>query len=146
MRIAVWMVLVSSSLLGACSGLAEQRLRSSDGRLAPCKGPHCVSSMESDPARRVTPLVYTVSPVAAQTSLVTIIKAMPRATVENQQPGYVHAVFESALFGYKDDVEFLFAPGNRIDLRSSARVGYYDFDANRKRIEAIRAEFDRTQP
>lgn len=137
---------VMLALLAGCSHFAKQRLRGGDGRLAPCAGPHCVSSQEKDPARKVAPLVYTVAPSVAQSTLVTIIQGMEDARVESNQPGYIHASFAGSLFGYVDDVEFVFASGNRIDVRSSARKGYYDFEVNRKRIESIRAAFDRTQP
>lgn len=43
---------------------------------------------------------------------------------------------------YVDDVEFLLDPArSRIDVRSSSRIGYYDFQINRERIEDIRRRF-----
>jgi len=146
MRSAVLVILVVTGLLTGCSHFAKQRLRGADGRLAPCAGPHCVSSLDRDPARKVAPLIYSVAPTVAQTTLVGILQGMEDAKVETNQPGYLHATFAGSLFGYVDDVEFVFGTGNRIDVRSSARTGYYDFDVNRERIEKIRAAFDRTQP
>lgn len=146
MRSAVTVVLLVAAQLSGCSHFAQQRLRGSDGRLAPCAGPHCVNSQDRDPARTIAPLVYSVAPTVAQTTLVGIIQGMDSARVEANQPGYIHATFSGSLFGYTDDVEFVFGSGNRIDVRSSARTGYYDFNVNRERIEKIRAAFDRTQP
>jgi uncharacterized protein (DUF1499 family) len=41
-----------------------------------------------------------------------------------------------------DDLEFhLDASARVIHVRSAARLGYSDFGVNRKRIEAIRAQF-----
>jgi uncharacterized protein (DUF1499 family) len=146
MKIARIMAACSALLLAGCGSLAAQKLRSADGRLAPCGGPHCVSSVDPDPERRVPPLVYTVSPSVAQKQLVAILKGMERTRVVANQHGYVRAEVESALLGFVDDVELLFGAGNRIDVRSSSRAGYYDFDVNRRRVEQIRAAFDRTQP
>lgn len=144
--VMVTLLLMVAVLLTACSHFAKQRLRGADGRLAPCAGPHCVSSLDKDPARKIAPLVYSVAPSVAQSTLVGIIQGMDSATVETNQPGYLHATFAGSLFGYIDDVEFVFGAGNRIDVRSSARTGYYDFDVNRERVEKIRAAFDLTQP
>ncbi|MDB6123777.1 MAG: hypothetical protein JWQ71_2770 [Pedosphaera sp.] len=42
-------------------------------------------------------------------------------------------------------VEFLLAE-KVIHVRSAARVGYYDFQMNRKRVESIRRQFNSLQP
>jgi uncharacterized protein (DUF1499 family) len=146
MRFTQAFAIALALLLAGCGGMAAQKLRGADGRLAPCGGPHCVSSTDTDPQRRIAPLVYTVSASVAQTTLVGILKGMARTRVVSNQRGYVRAEVDSPLLGFTDDVEFVFGAGNRIDVRSSSRAGYYDFDVNRKRVEDIRAAFDRTQP
>lgn len=134
------------SLLAGCASTATRPLSGSSGSLAPCGGPHCVSSQERDPDRHVEPLTYSGSKGAAQAALVKIIGEMERAEVLSTRPGYVHAAFQSAVFGFVDDVELVFAPDSRVDIRSSSRTGYYDFGVNRNRVEAIRSAFNRTQP
>jgi uncharacterized protein (DUF1499 family) len=55
---------------------------------------------------------------------------------------YVHAKFTSRFFRFVDDVEFCIDDDLRIiHVRSSSRVGYFDFGVNRRRIERIRANF-----
>ena len=45
---------------------------------------------------------------------------------------------------FKDDLEFVLLPGaSSIEVRSSARIGYYDMKVNRNRVEAIRKLFAR---
>lgn len=56
--------------------------------------------------------------------------------------GYIHAEVTSSIMGYVDDVEFVFLPEQRIDVRSSSRIGYYDFNVNRKRVERLRDGFN----
>jgi len=55
---------------------------------------------------------------------------------------YLRATFQSRSFGFVDDVEFLFdEQSGRIDFRSASRVGYSDFGANLRRMEAIHHRF-----
>ena len=51
----------------------------------------------------------------------------------------MHATYTSAIMGYTDDVELWFCnePG-KVEVRSSSRVGYYDFNVNRERVERLR--------
>ena len=43
-----------------------------------------------------------------------------------------------------DDVEFYFPPDERIiHVRSESRTGYYDFGANRRRVERLRNELEK---
>ena len=56
-------------------------------------------------------------------------------------PVYLYAEFKSAGLGFVDDVEFaLDEKAGVIHVRSASRLGVRDFDVNRKRIEAIRAQ------
>jgi uncharacterized protein (DUF1499 family) len=64
---------------------------------------------------------------------------MPRARIIHDEPGYIHAEFSSNIFKFVDDVEFVLnAETQRIDYRSASRFGYYDFGANRRRLEKVR--------
>ena len=73
--------------------------------------------------------------------LVKIVAAQKGARIIQQTPSYVYAEFTSPLMGYVDDVEFaLDADRGLVHLRSASRLGYSDLGANRKRIEAIRAQ------
>lgn len=50
---------------------------------------------------------------------------------------YLHAVFTSTIFRFKDDFEAQLTP-EHIDIRSASRAGKSDLGQNRKRIEQIR--------
>lgn len=136
-------VLMSISLmLGAC-GLGSAKLRQAQGPLAPCDGgPHCVSSQSEDPKRYVEALRYTGSREAAHQRLVAVLSMDPAFKLIANTPDYLHVEVTTPIMRYVDDVEFLFAPREaRIDVRSSSRIGYYDFQTNRERVEAIRTAF-----
>ena len=100
----------------------------------PPASPNCVSS-RADPADRI----HHIQPLAGTTleTIQRVIESMPRTRVRAVEDGYLHAVFTSALFRFKDDVEFE-VDGDVVHVRSASRVGYGDLGANRKRVEAIR--------
>lgn len=115
------------------------------GLLAPCPAsPNCVSS-QTVPADRehfLPPWRLTLTLPEEQTRLRAILAAQPRTTILRDEPGYLHAVVRSALFGFPDDVEFFLDPdAGLIHFRSAARLGQGDFGVNRARIEALSAAF-----
>ncbi|PHT93579.1 hypothetical protein T459_01461 [Capsicum annuum] len=58
---------------------------------------------------------------------------------------YVRVEYESPILGLVDDVEFWFPPGKKtiVQYRAASRLGNYDFDANRKRIKALRMQLEK---
>lgn len=54
---------------------------------------------------------------------------------------YLHAVFTSSLFRFKDDVEAMLTP-EHIDIRSASRAGTSDMGKNRQRIIDIRTHYN----
>ena len=137
------LTLASAALLAAC-GAGSNVLRGNDGKLAACGGPHCVSSTDVDPDYRVAPLGYTGSAEAARARLKAVIAA-DGGVVTDEAPDYLHATYTTAIMRYVDDVEFVFSPSGRIELRSSSRIGYSDLGKNRDRVEGIRRAFGATK-
>lgn len=129
--------LLSPALLLAAP--STQRPRTCDS------GPHCVSSLQREPAkdaRYLPPIPYTGSPEDAQRRLLEVLAALPRVRIAEVEPGHVHALFVSPLLRFKDDADFFLPPGEAvIHFRSSSRIGYYDFGVNRRRIERVRRAF-----
>ena len=74
-----------------------------------------------------------------------IITALPRTRIVTATNEYLHAECRSAVFGFTDDLELQLRPEEgRIEVRSLARLGYYDFGVNRKRVEQLRAILQKT--
>lgn len=115
------------------------------GTLAPCPArPNCVSSHATLSQHAIAPLRPGGDPAAAMARLETVVRAQPGARVVAAGPRYLHAEFVSPVLGFVDDVEFVPDPAaGVIHVRSASRLGYGDFGANRARVEAIRAAFDR---
>jgi uncharacterized protein (DUF1499 family) len=115
------------------------------GKLAPCPAtPNCVSSQAEDEEHRAEPLRFTGTSGEAWARLVRAVTGMPRVTVVTADDHYLHAEFRSAFFRFTDDVEFLLdADDQVIHFRSASRVGHSDLGVNRRRIEAIRAAWEK---
>lgn len=126
--------------LAGCAGAPPDTLRGVNGAaLAPCpSAPHCVSSVADDPAQRVPPLQLEGDVDAVRQQIVDVVQAMDGAEVVAAKGDYVHATYTSNLLGFVDDVEFVIHNDGRVDIRSSSRIGYYDFGVNRARVEALR--------
>ena len=58
---------------------------------------------------------------------------------------YLHAVYSSSLFRFRDDLEAVLSE-EHIDVRSASRAGKSDFGQNRKRLEKIRALYSSARP
>ena len=106
-----------------------------EGRLAPCPdSPNCISSEQG----MIEPIVFSgVDAQQAWLKLRQVIIAQG-GQIESLQSDYLRAVFTTSWMGFKDDVEARLDLLNRkIQLRSASRAGYYDFGANRARLQKI---------
>jgi uncharacterized protein (DUF1499 family) len=128
-------------------GKRPSNLGVKNGRLARCpSSPNCVSSQAdaSDRQHYIAPLKFTREPKAAMQRLVKVIQSRPRTEIVTQDERYLHAEFSTRLLGYVDDVECWLVPDEKIiHIRSASRLGHSDFGVNRKRVEALRAEFEK---
>ncbi|MGA1197140.1 MAG: DUF1499 domain-containing protein [Candidatus Latescibacterota bacterium] len=102
--------------------------------------PNCVATQSGDTTQRMEPIHYVTDREEAHTKLLHIINQMPRTTLIQSEPEYIHIVFRSAFFGFPDDVEFQFTD-NKIHFRAAARLGHSDLGVNRKRMENIKQLF-----
>ena len=130
-------------VLGIAAGFSfmpVEGLSSQESLLAPCPdSPNCVSSLAPGGPRHVAPLSYASSRDAAIQTLVDLLEAEPSVRIVSRQADYLHAEFSSRLFKFVDDVTFYFpADAPVIHVRSASRIGYYDFGANRRRVEHLR--------
>jgi uncharacterized protein (DUF1499 family) len=125
-------------LLAACSGPAS--LSGPDARrLAPCpSAPHCVGSGETGERHAIAGFALREPVRESWQQLVQAVRTTERTTILFADARYLHAEVASRSGLFIDDLELL-REGSRVHVRSSSRVGYYDFGANRERVEALRA-------
>lgn len=84
------------------------------------------------------PLRFSGSAAQAIDRVAGLLAKMPRVRVVEQRENYLHAVFSSLIFRFRDDVEFLAdEQSGLLHFRSASRLGYYDFGANRRRMERL---------
>jgi uncharacterized protein (DUF1499 family) len=123
--------------------------------------PNCISTSEeaNDPAHFVPAWNYNPQDGRGRTKPATKQQAFQELkevlatvkpdgfehTVVKETDNYIYLTYESPIFGFTDDVEFWFPPGNRsiVEYRSASRLGESDGDINRKRIRAIRKELEK---
>ena len=130
--------------INGCSGSRPEKLGLNNKSFAPCPGsPNCVLSQKSDSKHRIQPLSYAGPLEAAKERLNQVIKSHGNAWIISQNRNYWHVEFTSRWMSFVDDVEFYFTESEElIHVRSSSRLGYYDFGVNRKRVEKIRFQFE----
>lgn len=127
------------------SGKPPTDLGVTNGQLKRCPNtPNCVSSQApaDDKEHAIAPFAYTGSAKESIARLKQIIESMERSKINQVTDDYLYAEFSSKLMGFVDDVEFYAPPGESIiHTRTAARLGKSDLGVNRKRTEAIRAQF-----
>lgn len=113
--------------------------------LRPCPDrPNCVSTESTQKSSRMEPIAFTGSVSDAQDRLRQIVRGLPRSTITIDEPGYLGVEFQSRIFRFVDDAEFLFDESSRtIRFRSGARLGYSDLGVNRTRMEEVARAFAR---
>jgi uncharacterized protein (DUF1499 family) len=63
--------------------------------------------------------------------------------VDDEREGYIYVKFESLKSGYLDDLEVAYIEGmgdRAVQVRSSSRIGYLDYEVNAKRLNYISAK------
>lgn len=134
-------------LLNGCSVMKPKQFTQpqSPNRLTACSSaPHCVSSQaDKSSSHYVAPFNYSGSTQHAHEVLLQVLRSSDNATVVSAEPRFVHATYHSSVFHFVDDVTFIIEPDRHIiDVKSSARIGFYDFGVNRRRVEHLRNRFE----
>ncbi|MBU1004173.1 MAG: DUF1499 domain-containing protein [Proteobacteria bacterium] len=129
------------ALLPGCAGTQPDNLGVHDGRLSACpSSPNCISSSDSDERHAVAPIVLgggDGEPLMDRVARA--VESLPGARVVERTDSYLHAEFSSRVFGFVDDLECLVDESARsVQLRSAARLGYWDFGVNRARAQQLR--------
>ncbi len=102
--------------------------------------------MAEESSHAVAPIEFSGSREEAVAVVKEIVEEIGGGPIRQEQEGYFRVEFRSKIFGFVDDVEF-YLPKEQdvIHIRSAARLGYYDFDVNKRRVEKIRALFQKRE-
>jgi len=144
--LAILMIFANVMFVG-CAGKRPAYLGGLQTDLNPCPSkPNCVSSLAQDDQHKVEPIGYEGPRERAMNRIKKIVETDNRGKIIYAGPTYVYAEYTSRIFGFVDDVEFLAIIDNPgVQVRSASRLGYSDMGVNRKRIDALRAEFKKLQ-
>ena len=140
---AVVLIPILLSVLTSC-GSKPPKVQLVEGRLRACPDtPNCVSSESTESSARIAPLNFQGPSEIAWKILKETVRELG-GTIQKEQKDYLWATFTSRIFRFVDDVEFrMVAAKGVIHVRSASRLGYSDLGVNRKRVDKLRAAFDR---
>jgi len=115
-----------------------------DERLEPCPdSPNCVSSLATSAEHRIAPMSYGGDRAMARLRLLAVLSQLENTEIVEDTELYLRVTVTSAVFRFVDDVTFFFDDEKAlIQMRSASRSGYYDFGANRRRLEEIRQLYE----
>ncbi|MBO9483267.1 MULTISPECIES: DUF1499 domain-containing protein [Gammaproteobacteria] len=103
------------------------------------ESPNCVSSLASG-KQNIAPLSFDQSDTQGiKKKLLATLQNWPNAEILSSNDQIIITVFTTPWLKFKDDLILIIRPNGTVDVRSSSRVGYYDFGTNRRRIEKLRA-------
>lgn len=129
-------------LLSATQAAAGPATR--PNKFLPCPdSPNCVSSLSDNKKQFIEPFDNKGRREEARQKLINILKSKKRVRLVKVETDFIHAEFRSFIFRFVDDVAFYFPSEETIiHVRSASRTGYYDFGANRRRVERLRSAFE----
>ena len=125
------------------AGMAVIASAASEPLLPPCpSSPNCVSSLATD-SHFIQPLRFSGDAATAFSRLRDILTKRTDTRIIAATDSTMQVEFRTRL-GFVDDGKFVLdAPISVIQVRSAARVGYWDLGKNRRRMEEIRQQFKR---
>lgn len=111
--------------------------------LAPCPdSPNCVSSLARDEDKKVQPLSVSTDRSQSLSRLKDVLGEWPRVEFNTVGQSRIQARFASRWLRFVDDVTFYVRENGTVEVRSASRVGYWDFGANRRRVESLREQLE----
>ncbi len=118
-------------------------------RLGECpKSPNCVSSYPGSGYAELGPWRYdSVDRDTARTELISMLLEQPRVRILERRDDYVHALFVSRMFRFRDDVEFYLPPDEPlIHFRAASRLGKGDLGVHENRMRELHRHYSRRLP
>ena len=142
----VIMLLAIITMTG-CAAFTEHRVGVVGNQLTECpQWPRCVSSQTSQSKKHISPIIIKDDVTDSWRAARQAVSAMERSTIVEETDRYIRAEIISPWRVYTDDLELLLYPDEQlIHVRSSGRIGYYDFNVNRDRVESLRADIKSAQ-
>jgi len=101
--------------------------------------PNAVSSRTDQTDKRVEPLSYIGTRQESMDKMLKAFKTYGTHDLVTMDDNYVHAVFITGFFKFRDDLELYFDDKAKlIHYRSASRLGYSDMGLNRNRSNELK--------
>ncbi len=129
-------------IVNGCSGKRPDEIGMGPSGLGGCpKSPNCVSSEAKDEQHAIRPFRIKGESDVSWPLVRDEIASMPGWVIVKATDNYIHVECKSRIFRFVDDLELYFNSSSGIvSIRSASRIGYFDFGANRRRVELLRSE------
>jgi uncharacterized protein (DUF1499 family) len=133
-------IIVAFSLLSGCSGNHLTVRKDNSLELCQCLPlPNCVSSDSMMFYNKVAPFELAMPEDKAWPVVKEVVSHLPRTTIVEERPQYIHAKCRSLVFRFVDNLELLLdSDKGVISVRSSAVIGITDFGVNYLRVRKLR--------
>jgi len=107
--------------------------------------PNCASSNgKPGESKYIAPLKVKQGEKEPMARLKALVGKMEGARLVVEQPFLLKYEFTTPTMKFIDDVQFVYIPVmNYVEMRSASRLGISDFGVNGKRLEAVRAAFEK---
>lgn len=100
--------------------------------------PNCVSTQTQQKDKQMEPIPFELDVKEVVKVIKDVVEKRPRTHLKSETGNTLHYTFESRIFGFVDDVEFLIDTAKKhIHFRSASRTGYSDLGVNRKRMTEL---------
>lgn len=104
--------------------------------------PNGVSSQSSKKDDKVDPLEMHGTVSEEKEKIKNLVLSYENTKLIEENHDYLHFVFTTNFFHFKDDIEFFFdTENNIIDFKSQSRIGYSDMGVNRERYKNLREDY-----
>ena len=126
-------------LIIGSAAFAQQAFDCDKDQLEDCPGsPNCFQSHLQSKSKWKKPLAYKTSSKEAMGRLKQLIASIPRTNLVAENDCFLHYTFTTKIGKFIDDVTFYFDPESSvIHFLSASRKGWYDFNANKRRMKKI---------
>ncbi len=133
------LIIVAFTATASEDGAKSQTSRQVNQEALSCTHPgNCVNSFSS---YGLEALAFEGNGEQAMSLLRATLATFPEATIVNTAPLYLEVIFTTTI-GFKDQIEFrIDEASKRIDYRSRSKLGLYDFNKNRSRMQDFSASF-----
>lgn len=108
--------------------------------IKPCpSSPNCISSIEKEQSKSFSSISYSLEQDSVIKVITNYSTSLEGWSIVHKEDCYLHFVVTTKVGKFIDDVEFFIEESKSlIHFRSKSRKGWYDFNANKRRMKKLK--------